>query len=79
MACSNAPALRELGGNSVVYFDPHDADGIAEALQARLRDEDARRRHVADGLSRSTLYRWENVVASTLDVYRDAVSRFRPE
>ena len=76
VACSNAPALRELGGNSVVYFDPHDADGIAEALQARLRDEDARRRHVADGLSRSTLYRWENVVASTLDVYRDAVSRF---
>lgn len=75
VACSNAPALRELGGNTVVTFDPHDAEAIAEAIHARLVDADARRRHVADGLSRATLYRWENVAASTRDVYAAAIER----
>ena len=75
VVCSNAPALRELGGNSVVYFDPRDADSIAEALLERLDNADLRRRHIADGLSRSTLYRWRNVADSTLAVYREAIAK----
>ena len=77
VVCSNAPALRELGGNTVVTFDPHDAESIAEALHARLVDADARRRHIADGLSRATLYRWDNVAASTCDVYAAAIAKAR--
>ena len=75
VVCSNAPALRELGGNSAVYFDPRDAESIAEALLVRLDDTELRRRHIADGLSRSTLYRWRNVADSTVAVYRDAIAK----
>ncbi len=76
--CSNAPALRELGGNSVVYFDPSSEEDLAQALLDALHDPDARRRRVADGRARASLYRWENVLASTLDVYRDAIRTFHP-
>lgn len=77
VVCSNAPALRELGGNSVVFFDPRDPDSISQALLTRLDDADLRRRHIADGLSRSTLYRWQNVATSTIDVYRNAIAKAR--
>ena len=76
IACSNAPGLRELGGNSVVYFDPASDEELAQALLSCLNDDDARRRRIADGRARSSLYRWENVLASTLDVYRDAIRLF---
>ena len=76
VVCSNAPGLRELGGNSVAYFDPRSEEDLAEALLGALSDEDARRRRVADGRSRASLYRWENVLASTRDVYRDAIRLF---
>lgn len=74
--CSNAPGLRELGGNSVVYFDPASEEDLAQALLSGLGDSDARRRRVADGRSRASLYRWDNVLASTRSVYQEAITRF---
>ena len=52
-----------------------DPDSIAAALLARLDNADLRRRHIADGLSRSTLYRWKNVADSALAVYREAIAK----
>lgn len=76
VTCSNAPALRELGGNSVVYFDPANDEDLARALLSVLNDP-ATKRRVADGRSRSSLYRWENVLASTLEVYQNAIRVFK--
>lgn len=39
VACSETPCLRELGDDAVAYFDPREADAIAQALVACVANE----------------------------------------
>ncbi len=74
VVCSGAPGLRELGGNSVVFFDPASEEELAQALLTGLvEDTEGRRLRVESGKVRARLYTWENVAASTKDAYRKAM------
>lgn len=69
VACSDTPSLRELGGDSVTYFNPRDPADIAQALVACVTHESARKMKIASGLARAANYRWSTVAAATWKVY----------
>ena len=70
VACSDIPALRELGGDAVAYFDPHRPDAIASALRD-LMSNPARRCDMREaGLARAAAYTWTAAAAGTLAIYR---------
>ena len=41
VAASGVSALPEIGGDAALYFDPEDADDMAEKIIAVLKDEDS--------------------------------------
>jgi glycosyltransferase involved in cell wall biosynthesis len=71
---STAAALPEVCGDAAVQIGPDDAAGLASALQRLLEDSAERSRRSEAGLERARAFRWGEVAAHLLDVYR-SVSR----
>ncbi len=75
MACgtpvvaSNAASLPEVIGDAGLMCSPHDHDGLAQAMQALLTDNDIRLSFIERGLIRASLFDWEKVARQTLAVY----------
>ena len=65
MACgcpvitSKVTSIPEVGGDSVLYVDPYDADSIAEGMQRILNDEELKMNLSHQGLNRAKLFSWE--------------------
>ncbi len=65
MACgtpvvsSDASSLPEVGGQAVLYFDPRDVDGMAEAMRRALADETLRAELRARGLVQARQFSWD--------------------
>jgi glycosyltransferase involved in cell wall biosynthesis len=74
VACSQASSLPEVGGDAVLYFDPHDVGTIAEALEQLLTDEPLRARLREAGLARAARFSWESAAEGTLASYERALS-----
>ncbi|MGO9322597.1 MAG: glycosyltransferase family 4 protein [Solirubrobacteraceae bacterium] len=71
VAASDLPVLREIGGELVHYFDPHDPADAARAIRAALQDDDAPRlgpAHVAQ-------FTWEAAAQATYEVYERVLAR----
>jgi glycosyltransferase involved in cell wall biosynthesis len=66
---SNAASLPEIAGEAAVLFDPHDVEGLAEAITKLLQDPDRRERLAAKGLERARSFSWEKTIAQTIEVY----------
>jgi glycosyltransferase involved in cell wall biosynthesis len=58
VACSDIPPLREVGGDTVSYFDPHDEDAIAASLEEPP--------HSAAARERARGFTWEQTALRTL-------------
>jgi glycosyltransferase involved in cell wall biosynthesis len=77
MACgtpvlaSKLPALREIGGDAPLYFDPHDSEGLAERIRTVLTQgtlaSDMRQR----GLTRAAQFTWHRCAQHILEVMAD--------
>lgn len=78
MACgaptvsSPAGSLAEVLGDAAVLVNPHDVEGMAEAVLKVLSDEALRRRLVEKGRERARLFRWDDAARKVLAVYREA-------
>lgn len=65
MACgvpvvsSNASSLPEVGGDAVLYFDPHNTDAMAEAIHRALTDESLREQLRTRGIEQAKKFSWE--------------------
>jgi glycosyltransferase involved in cell wall biosynthesis len=68
LACSDIPPLREVGGDTVLYFDPLKEDAIASALARITEDEPLRARLSREGRERAQAFTWERTARETLDV-----------
>ena len=72
MACgvpvisSNNGALREMGGNAALYFDPDNIGEIADCMERIIKDKELRNKMISDGLIWSKEFNWETTVAKTL-------------
>jgi glycosyltransferase involved in cell wall biosynthesis len=68
VACSNVPALVEVGGDAARTFPPDDAEAIAAAVRDVLREPELYRER---GLARAAAFTWERAARSYEDVYRE--------
>ncbi len=63
---SNAHSLPEVGGEAVVYFDPHDTNSLINALTGPL---------LKHGAEQAGLFSWENTAMNTIMVYQEVLGR----
>jgi len=67
---SNTSCLPEIGGGAALYFDPLDAQDMAEKLAEILRNKELSGRLSRNGLKRAKIFSWEKMAKETLEVYR---------
>jgi glycosyltransferase involved in cell wall biosynthesis len=70
---SDLPALREVGGEALVTFDPRSSAELAEVLRRVLDDKALRASLRARGLRRAAAFSWERTADRTVQVYREAI------
>ncbi len=66
VVCSNAGSLPEVAGDAALLVDPHDGEGLADALSRVLTDSDVRRDLTLRGARRSRSFSWEGFSLSVL-------------
>ena len=67
--CSNATSLPEVGGESVLYFDPDKPEELANHIDRVLHDNELKKNLISSGLKRSKDFSWHNVAQKTKEVY----------
>ncbi|MBI5728727.1 MAG: glycosyltransferase family 4 protein [Candidatus Magasanikbacteria bacterium] len=73
VASSNRTCLPEILQNSALYFDPADAEGMANAIFTGLTDTSARQKLLAAAPAVLSLYQGEKLAQKTWEVYRNSV------
>jgi glycosyltransferase involved in cell wall biosynthesis len=68
VACSEIPPLREVAGDSALYFDPLDEDALALGLTRIVSDQPLRAKLGRSGRERARGFTWERAARQTLDV-----------
>lgn len=68
--CSNATSLPEVVGDAAYMVDPYDIEGMSEALDKVMFDEDLRTELIGKGYKRIDHFRWEDTAAKTLEILR---------
>ena len=61
--CSDIPVLREVAGAGALFFDPTDANALADCLERVFQDENLRQRMILAGHSNASLYSWARAAA----------------
>ena len=74
---SDIPALREVGGETVRYADPHDPAGFAAAIGEALDDREGSQLRAAAARGRARRFRWEDAARATVLAYRRALRTLR--
>ncbi len=76
MACgtpvvsSNTSSMPEILGDAAVYFDPDDANNMAEQIIKVLQDQNLQKQMRLKGIERVKRYSWKCMAKETLDIYR---------
>lgn len=70
---SNIPVFKEIGDDSVVYFDPFDENDMAEKILNVLSDDALKKAMVEKGLERVKLFSWEKCAEETMKVYESVL------
>ena len=70
--CSDIPIFREVAGQAAVFFDPHNANEVAQRMLEVL-DPDVRDRCIQKGREWVKRYSWAKAAAKTAAVYKDLV------
>jgi glycosyltransferase involved in cell wall biosynthesis len=81
MACgvpaitTTASSLPEVAGSAAITVNPQDAEALAAAMVAVLKDSDRQEAMRRAGLAQSERFRWPVAVAATAAVYERALGR----
>lgn len=75
VACSEAPALKELTNGAAVYFDTNSPDSISQAIVNIMLDEKLRDQLKTDGIKRASEYSWDKVAQATVELYKAALKQ----
>ena len=70
VACSKTAAMPEVVGEAALFFDPADADDMANAIDRLLADAKLRLDLGRRALDRASGYSWKSTAARTLDVIK---------
>jgi glycosyltransferase involved in cell wall biosynthesis len=75
IASSNRSSIPEVAGESAVYFDPEDPEGISSAVLSLIRDQAARERLGRSAYARATTFTWEKSAHLTWKAIADAAEQ----
>src|SRR3989339_510043 len=67
VACSNIPALKEIGQEAVIYFDPDNTDDIQDKIEELFKNKELREKKITKGLARAKDFSWPKVAKETLE------------
>ncbi len=67
--CSNTSSLPEVGGDAVVYIDPHKEEELYNSILMLANDKNLRDELKEKGLKRAALFSWEKTVKTMSDVF----------
>jgi glycosyltransferase involved in cell wall biosynthesis len=70
---SNVCSLPEVGGDAILYVDPDDVAGLAEAMGAIIGNPSMRSDLAKRGVDRAASFTWHKAAKQTLEVYRTLV------
>lgn len=70
---SDRGALREVGGDAALYFDPESLEDMIKKISDVLEDETLRKGLVNRGVKRVKDFSWEKLAKQTLEVYKKCV------
>ena len=74
LLCSNATSLPEVAGDAALYFDPHDAGAIADAIVRFYADPKLGPRLAEAGRRRLREFSWAKAARETVDLSRRCLS-----
>jgi glycosyltransferase involved in cell wall biosynthesis len=72
---SDIPALREVGGDEVLYAPPSDADAFAGAIARALAGGPETEARIVRARDRARRFTWDRCAEATLVGYREALAR----
>jgi glycosyltransferase involved in cell wall biosynthesis len=70
VACSLAASMPEVGGGAAEYFDPHDVESIASALEKVLYSQDRWQTMRELGIEQAARFNWESCARKHYEIYR---------
>lgn len=73
-AVSDIAPLREVAGDAALYFDPHDAGGLADLIRRTCGDAALRQNLSQRGKRRAASFTWAEAARKTLSVYERALA-----
>jgi glycosyltransferase involved in cell wall biosynthesis len=72
---STAAALPEIGGDAVVYFDPHSVEELIEGIERVLDSPSLQAELRTKGLKRAAKFTWEECARKHVEVYRSVLAQ----
>lgn len=71
---SNASCFPEIAQDCALYFEPHNADELAEQIDTLLNDPALAKKIVEKGKERLKDFKWESTIEKTLEFYQTVLS-----
>jgi len=71
---SNVSSIPEAGGDGALYFNPQNADELADKMEILIKDDAKRRELIAKGLKQAEKFTWDEVGRRTLKAIYEVAS-----
>jgi glycosyltransferase involved in cell wall biosynthesis len=68
--CSNTTSLPEVAGGAALYFDPLNAEDLAEKINTVISDSELRERLIKEGYAQALEFSWEQTAKNTLKIFK---------
>lgn len=70
VVCSDIGALKEVGGDAALYFDPKSTDDISKKMTDLLSDPKLKNKLIEKGTKRVEDFSWKKLTKETLEIYK---------
>jgi glycosyltransferase involved in cell wall biosynthesis len=71
--CSNTSSMREIGADSVRYFDPNNIDDMTTSIEEIISSEEDRNILAKKGFERNKNFSWTKCAQETLAIYNNVI------
>jgi glycosyltransferase involved in cell wall biosynthesis len=75
VACARAASLSEIAANAALFFDPDDAEDIADRMAVLATDNETRAVLIAAGLEHAKQFSWEKTAQKTFDIIMETAGQ----
>ena len=73
VACSSSGALREIAGDSALFFNSDDVEEMAFCIERIITDRALRRKLIESGIRRAADFSWEKTAQKTVEILKSTV------